>query len=136
MVQLLKRADAKLLDLPGRRSREAVSGAIGSRMSFRIVEIAQQQISEAPRGPHLHRDFEECIYVLSGRGMMRAESGGYPVGVGDVLLVPPGRAHDRQHRIRTPHAVVLLPCSGRRRRHHRVQEFLMSRLTLQTFQQR
>ncbi|MGA8322600.1 MAG: cupin domain-containing protein [Xanthobacteraceae bacterium] len=93
MVQLLKRADAKLLDLPGRRSREAVSGAIGSRMSFRIVEIAQQQISEEPRGPHLHRDFEECIYVLSGRGMMRAESGEYPVGVGDVLLVPPGEKH-------------------------------------------
>ena len=57
-------------------------------MSFRIVEIARQQIGETPRGPHLHRDFEECIYVLSGRGTMHAESGEYPVGAGDVLLVP------------------------------------------------
>jgi mannose-6-phosphate isomerase-like protein (cupin superfamily) len=93
MVQLLKQADAKLLDLPGRRSREAVSGAIGSRMSFRIVEIAPPQPGERPRGPHLHSDFEECIYVLSGRGTMRAESGDYPVCPGDVLLVPPGEKH-------------------------------------------
>jgi mannose-6-phosphate isomerase-like protein (cupin superfamily) len=92
MVQLLKQADAKLLDLPGRRSREAVSGAIGSHMSFRIVEIAPQP-GEMPRGPHLHRDFEECIYVLSGRGTMRAESGEFPLSPGDVLLVPPGEKH-------------------------------------------
>lgn len=93
MVQLLKQADAKLLNLPGRRSREAVSGAIGSRISFRVVEIAPLQIGEKPRGPHLHNNFEECIYVLSGRGAMRAESGEYPVGPGDVLLVPPGEKH-------------------------------------------
>lgn len=93
MVQLLKQADAKLLDLPGRRSREAVSGAIGSHMSFRIVEVAPPQPGEIARGPHLHRDFEECIYVLSGRGMMRAESGEFPVSPGDVLLVPAGEKH-------------------------------------------
>lgn len=93
MVQLLKPSDAKLLNLPGRRSREAVCGAIGSRMSFRIVEIAPAQPGEPPRGPHLHRDFEECIYVLSGQGTMHAESGAYPAGAGDILLVPPGEKH-------------------------------------------
>jgi mannose-6-phosphate isomerase-like protein (cupin superfamily) len=93
MVQLLKQADAKLLNLPGRRSRQAVSGAIGSRMSFRIVEIAPANPGETPRGPHLHRDFEECIYVLSGHGTMHADSGDYPATPGDILLVPPGEKH-------------------------------------------
>lgn len=93
MVQLLKEANAKLLNLPGRRSREAVSGTLGSRMSFRIVEIAPPRPGETPRGPHLHRDFEECIYVLSGSGTMHAESGEYPTGPGDILLVPPGEKH-------------------------------------------
>lgn len=93
MVQLLQQADAKLLNLPGRRSREAVSGALGSRMSLRIVEIAPRQAGETTRGPHLHRDFEECIYVLAGQGTMHAESGEYPAGPGDILLVPPGEKH-------------------------------------------
>jgi mannose-6-phosphate isomerase-like protein (cupin superfamily) len=48
---------------------------------------------EKSRGPHLHRDFEECIYVLSGQGTMHAESGQYPAGPGDILLVPPGEKH-------------------------------------------
>ena len=93
MVQLLKQADGKLLNLPGRRSREAISGALGSGVSFRIVEITPQQPGDAPRGPHLHRDFEECIYVLAGRGTMHAESGEYPACPGDILLVPPGEKH-------------------------------------------
>ena len=93
MVQLLKQGAGKLLNLPGRRSREAVSGALGSHVSFRLVEIAPRQPGETPRGPHLHRDFEECIYVLAGHGTMHAESGEYPAGPGDILLVPPGEKH-------------------------------------------
>jgi hypothetical protein len=79
MVQLLKHATGKLLSLPGRQSREAVSGALGSRVSFRIVKIAPQQPGETQRGPHLHRDFEECR-----------------------------KAYDDEHRPRTACAVVLL----------------------------
>ena len=93
MARLLKSADAKLLDLPGRRSRELVSGKIGSQMSFRLVEIAPRKPGDQPRGPHLHSGFEECIYVLSGRGMMQSESGTYQAGPGDVLLVPAGEKH-------------------------------------------
>jgi mannose-6-phosphate isomerase-like protein (cupin superfamily) len=48
---------------------------------------------DKPRGPHLHRDFEECIYVLSGQGTMHAESGEYPVQPDDILLVPAGEKH-------------------------------------------
>ncbi len=93
MARLLSAADAKLLDLPGRRSRELVSGAIGSKMSFRLVEIAPAKPGDKPRGPHLHSGFEECIYVLSGRGMMQSESGTHHAAPGDVLLVPAGEKH-------------------------------------------
>ncbi|HLH91889.1 MAG TPA: cupin domain-containing protein [Xanthobacteraceae bacterium] len=93
MARLLTAAEAKLLDLPGRRSRELVSGKIGSRLSFRLVEIAPQKPGDKPRGPHLHSGFEECIYVLSGRGMMQSESGALSAGPGDVLLVPAGEKH-------------------------------------------
>jgi len=93
MARKLTAADAKLLDLPGRRSRELVSGKIGSNMSFRLVEIAPTQPGDKPRGPHLHSGFEECIYVLAGRGMMQSESGTHHVGASDVLLVPAGEKH-------------------------------------------
>jgi mannose-6-phosphate isomerase-like protein (cupin superfamily) len=93
MARLLKQADAKRLGLPGRTSLEPVSGEMGSRVSFRIATIAPAQPDDMKRGPHLHRDFEECIYVLSGQGTMHAESGQYPVVAGDILLVPAGEKH-------------------------------------------
>ena len=93
MTRLLKQSEAKRLGLPGRTSLEPVSGEIGSRVSFRIATIAPAQPGDKKRGPHLHRDFEECIYVLSGQGTMHAESGAYPVGAGDILLVPAGEKH-------------------------------------------
>jgi mannose-6-phosphate isomerase-like protein (cupin superfamily) len=93
MARLLTAAEAKLLDLPGRRSRELVSGKIGSKMSFRLVEIAPAKPGDTARGPHLHSGFEECIYVLSGRGTMQSESGALNAGPGDVLLVPAGEKH-------------------------------------------
>jgi mannose-6-phosphate isomerase-like protein (cupin superfamily) len=79
--------------LPGRVSLEPVSGEIGARVSLRIATIAVPQPGDKPRGPHLHRDFEECIYVLSGRGTMRAESGDHPLRAGDIVLVPAGEKH-------------------------------------------
>ena len=93
MARLLKQSEAKRLGLPGRVSLEPVSGAIGSRISFRIATIAVPQPGDKPRGPHLHRDFEECIYVLSGKGNMHTESGEHPVNPGDILLVPAGEKH-------------------------------------------
>ena len=93
MAKLLKQSEAKRLGLPGRTSLEPVSGEIGSRVSFRIATIGVPRPGDPGRGPHLHHDFEECIYVLSGRGTMQAESGAYPVGPGDILLVPAGEKH-------------------------------------------
>ena len=49
--------------------------------------------SRAKRGPHLHRDFEEVIYVLSGSGTTHAESGEIPLHAGEMVLIPAGEKH-------------------------------------------
>jgi mannose-6-phosphate isomerase-like protein (cupin superfamily) len=93
MARLLKQSEAKRLGLPGRTSLEPVSGEIGSRVTFRIAEIPVPRLGDKPRGPHLHREFEECIYVLSGEGTTHAESGEIAVKPGDIVLIPPGEKH-------------------------------------------
>ena len=93
MARLLDQFAAKQLGLPGRMSLEPVSGEIGSRVSFRIAHIPVAKADEVPRGPHLHRDFEECIYVLAGEGRVCAESGDIPIKPGDIVLVPAGEKH-------------------------------------------
>ena len=93
MARLLKQSEAKRLGLPGRTSLEPVSGEIGSRVTFRIAEIQVPRPGDKPRGPHLHREFEECIYVLSGEGTTHAESGEIAVKPGDIVLIPPGEKH-------------------------------------------
>lgn len=92
MARLIKQAQAKRLGLPGRTSLEPVSGEIGSRVTMRIAEIPVPKAGDR-RGPHLHRDCEECIYVLSGEGTMQAESGDLPIKPGDIVLVPAGEKH-------------------------------------------
>ena len=93
MARLLKQSEAKRLGLPGRTSLEPVSGEIGSRVTFRIAEIPVPQAGDKPRGPHLHREFEECIYVLSGEGTTHAESGEIAIRPDDIVLIPPGEKH-------------------------------------------
>jgi mannose-6-phosphate isomerase-like protein (cupin superfamily) len=93
MARLLKQSEAKRLGLPGRTSLEPVSGETGSRVTFRIAEIPVPQAGDKPRGPHLHREFEECIYVLSGEGTTHAESGEIAIKPGDIVLIPPGEKH-------------------------------------------
>ena len=94
MARVCKLAEAKELGLPGRTALEIVSGEKGARaVTLRRVEIPVPVAGEAARGPHQHNDFEECIYVLSGRGMTFADSGTYELRAGDALLVPPGEKH-------------------------------------------
>ena len=93
MARLLKQSEAPRLGLPGRVSLEPVSGAIGSRVTFRIAEIAVPQPGDKPRGPHVHHTFEECIYVLKGQGTTCAESGEIPIKPGDIVLIPPNEKH-------------------------------------------
>ena len=94
MARLFRQAEAKTLDLPGRVSREIVSGDRGSQnVSFRIVRIAPPVAGETPRGPHVHHGFEECIHVQSGQGVTETESGTFALRAGDTLLVPAGELH-------------------------------------------
>jgi len=93
MARLLKISEAKRLGLPGRNSLEPVSGEIGSRLTVRVAEIAPASASDKPRGPHLHRGFEECIYVLEGSGVTCTDSGEIPIQPGDIVLIGPNEKH-------------------------------------------
>jgi mannose-6-phosphate isomerase-like protein (cupin superfamily) len=93
MARLINISQAKRLGLPGRTSLEPVSGEIGSRVTVRIAEIPVPKPGDSARGPHLHRGFEECIYVLSGEGTTHADGGEIPIRPGDIVLIPPGEKH-------------------------------------------
>jgi oxalate decarboxylase/phosphoglucose isomerase-like protein (cupin superfamily) len=93
MARKLTQAEGKRLGLPGRASLEMVSGEIGSRLTFRVVEIPVPKPGETLRGPHLHHGYEECIYVLKGEGRTLSDSGELSVKAGDVVLVPPEEKH-------------------------------------------
>jgi mannose-6-phosphate isomerase-like protein (cupin superfamily) len=94
MASVYKQAEAKRLGLAGRTSLEILSGEKGARsVTLRLVEIPVSAIGEPQRGPHLHKDTEECIYVLSGRAITYADSGEYPLEAGDTILVPAGEKH-------------------------------------------
>jgi mannose-6-phosphate isomerase-like protein (cupin superfamily) len=93
MARLIDQTHAKRLGLPGRSSLEPVSGAIGSRVSLRIAEVAPENGGGPGRGPHLHDGFEECIYVLRGTGLTCAESGEIAIMPGDIVLIPPNEKH-------------------------------------------
>ena len=88
MTHVVRPTDAQRLDLPGRTSYEIVSAArTGATVTLRKVEIPPAQ-SHVARGQHRHTTFEECIYVLSGRGMTTTADGEVEVGAGDTILVP------------------------------------------------
>ncbi|MGH6727005.1 MAG: cupin domain-containing protein [Pseudolabrys sp.] len=93
MARLLKQGEGKRLGLPGRAVLEMVSGEVGSKVTFRVVEIPVQTPVESLRGPHLHHGYEECIYVLRGEGRTLSESGEFAIKPGDVVLVPPEEKH-------------------------------------------
>lgn len=94
MARLVTRAEARDLDLPGRKSVEIVSAEKGARaVTLRLVEIPVPSPGEKPREPHRHAEFEECIYVLSGKGCTETESGNHALDAGDAILISPGELH-------------------------------------------
>lgn len=98
MARVFSQAEAKRLDLPGRKSMELVSGERGaSSATVRLVEIAVRRPGDATRARHSHKNFEECIFVLSGQGETSAESGEHRIKSGDLLWIPAGEAHVTQN---------------------------------------
>jgi quercetin dioxygenase-like cupin family protein len=107
MAKVLTQAQAKSMGLPGRKSLEIVSGEKGSQaVTLRLVEIPVPRPGEALRGPHYHKGFEECIYVMSGEGCTEADSGKHPLKPGDTILIPSGEKHVTRNTGREP--LVLL----------------------------
>ena len=94
MARVIKPDEARKIGLPGRSALEFVSAEFGARgATVRLVEIPVPAPGETPRGPHLHRDFEECMYVLSGEGATHSDSGIHPLRAGDTILMPAGERH-------------------------------------------
>jgi quercetin dioxygenase-like cupin family protein len=94
MATVITPRDARELALPGRRSRAIASGeADADNVSLRLVEIDPVKPGEAQRGPHVHRGFAECIYVLSGSGVTESDSGEHALEAGDTILIPAGEVH-------------------------------------------
>jgi len=94
MARLFKQAEAKSMGLPGRKSLEIASGDRGTQnVSLRLVEIPVPHVGDKPRGRHRHEGFEECIHVISGEGLMDAESGQFELEAGDTIVIPPGEMH-------------------------------------------
>ena len=94
MARVLTQREAKTMGLPGRKSLEIVSGEKGSQaVTLRLVEIPVPRPGETPRGPHFHKGFEECIFVMSGEGCTEADSGKHPLKAGDTILIPSGEKH-------------------------------------------
>lgn len=94
MAKVFAKGEGSLLVLAGREALEPISGKSGAKsVTMRFVEIPVPKPGELPRGPHVHFDFEECMYVISGRGVTVAESGDYLVKQGDTVLIPAGEKH-------------------------------------------
>jgi quercetin dioxygenase-like cupin family protein len=94
LARVIKPGDAKDLGLKGRVSKEIISGSLGSdSVTLRLVEIPPEVDGEMDRQPHFHRDTEECIYVLSGKGAFCTENQELSLAAGDTVLVPKIEPH-------------------------------------------
>jgi mannose-6-phosphate isomerase-like protein (cupin superfamily) len=108
MARVFTQASAARLGLPGRTALEIVSANTGAKaVTLRLAEIPPQDSAAAARGPHYHRDCEECIFVLSGSGRTFADSGEYALNPGDTILIPAGENHVTRNTGTTP---LLLLC--------------------------
>ena len=94
MPRVIRMHEAMRLTPPGRVTYEIVSAATaGASITLRRVEIPPAGSASARRGQHRHAEFEECIHVLSGRGMTSSGGNDTEVGPGDTILVAPGEFH-------------------------------------------
>jgi mannose-6-phosphate isomerase-like protein (cupin superfamily) len=93
-IQKRNFADIPPRAAPNRLIRELFSGkSLGAQaITFRVIDMlpaAQQE----PRRPHSHPDFEEVIFILSGRGQLWVEGEWHALRPGDAVLVPAGVVH-------------------------------------------
>lgn len=87
-MTVFKGKDLRFEELPGRRSADPLEGVTASS-SLRVVEL----VRTAGRTAHRHPHSEELVYVASGRGKVWIDGVRLPVGIGDIVRIPPGAAH-------------------------------------------
>ena len=107
MARVIKLEKARDLGLPGRKSLEIISSEEGAAaVTLRYVEIPVPAADRLPRTAHSHSECEECIHVLSGRGLFCTNRDEQALQPGDTILVPPGEMHMTHNTGDTP--LVLL----------------------------
>lgn len=86
--------DVAARPMPSRMVREIlsrrVSGAAG--VGVRLVEILPVGVTQ-PRFPHVHREMEEVLVCLGGKGATWIDGAWWRLHPGDVLQVPAGALH-------------------------------------------
>jgi quercetin dioxygenase-like cupin family protein len=87
-VQIVRAAELRFGQLPGRRSADPFADLPADGVSVRFARL-----SPGPRAPHRHPRSVEVIYVVEGEGTHWQEGDSARVGPGDVVLVPRGVAH-------------------------------------------
>jgi mannose-6-phosphate isomerase-like protein (cupin superfamily) len=80
----------KLLDLPGRTSRELLSSLDGANLTIRHVTIPADQ---GARDFHSHVDANEYIYIVSGSGEFKTPESEQSIGVDQLIFIPKGTSH-------------------------------------------
>jgi len=94
LAQVVKLRQAQDLGLEGRKSLAILSADKNvSAVTLRHVEIPVVSAEDDVRKPHSHPDTEECIHVLSGRGVFCTDADETELERGDTVLVPPGELH-------------------------------------------
>ena len=102
MASKIALVDALELDLPGRRSREILSGANGADSTLRLVNIAVPCAGDTLRPPHWHPDGEECIHVVSGQGITWVDGTEFEMRPGDTIHVLLNERHVTRNTGETP----------------------------------
>jgi quercetin dioxygenase-like cupin family protein len=76
--------------LPGRDSADPFEPHEGEDdSSLRVVKMK----SDPMRGPHMHPQSSEAVYVASGHGTLWVEGERIDIHAGDTFLVPAGAKH-------------------------------------------
>jgi len=107
VARVIRLEEAKELKLSGRKSLEIISAKESAgTVTLRHVEIPVPSPGDQRRSPHSHSDCEECIHVLSGRGLLSTDDGDKALQPGDTAIIPPGELHVTRNTGDTP--LVLL----------------------------
>jgi mannose-6-phosphate isomerase-like protein (cupin superfamily) len=74
------------IDCPFGHVRRIVTGGEGGVANVHVVRVTKGT-------PHVHADYDEVYYVLSGSGTITLERATHPLRPGSVAVIPAGVAH-------------------------------------------